>query len=297
MTPDPERQKARVGAAYALAAFGCWGALPIFFKSLAYVPALELLAQRTVWSLVLLIPLAWIVGRSGDLKAALRSPRARRWLTLSTLLLGINWAIYIWAVNDDRLLETSLGYFINPLVNVALGLAFLGERLRPWQWAAIALASAGVVNEALALGVMPWVSLAIAATFGFYGLVRKTAPIDAISGLAVEVMFLTPLALAYLVWLGATGAGHFLTHDRFTDLMLLISGVVTTVPLLCFNQAARRLKLSTIGLFQYIGPTGHLLLAVFVYGEPMTPGRMISFGLIWAALAIYSIDAARPRAA
>ena len=293
MPVDADRRTTRIGAAYALGAFGIWGVLPVYFKALAHVPAAELLAHRIVWSLVLLVPMVWLAGRWGDLRIALRSRPARRALMASAALVGANWGLYIWAVNDGRLLETSLGYFINPLLNVALGFAFLGERLSRWQWFAIALAAAGVINQTVALGVLPWVPLAIAGTFAFYGLIRKTAPVDALSGQLVEVIFLAPAALTWLALLAIWGEFSLGAFDRGTDLLILASGIVTTVPLLCFTQAARRLKLSTVGFFQYIGPTGHLLLAVLVYGEDFTVPRMITFGLIWAALAIYTIDARR----
>jgi chloramphenicol-sensitive protein RarD len=206
--------------------------------------------------------------------------------------------VFIWAITDGRVLETSLGYYINPLVNVLLGVLVLRERLSPWQALAVALATIGVLNLAFQLGSIPWVSLTLAVSFGIYGLIRKTIRLNSIEGLFVETALIAPLALGYLIYLGVTGTGALGAHDGTTDILLLLSGVVTALPLLAFASAARRLQYTTVGFFQYIAPTGHFLLAVFVYGEAFTGAHLVTFGLIWTALAIFtaqSLHAARVR--
>jgi chloramphenicol-sensitive protein RarD len=206
--------------------------------------------------------------------------------------------VFIWATTNDRLLETSLGYYINPLVNVLLGVLVLRERLNPWQGLAVALATIGVLNLALQLGNFPWVSITLAASFGVYGLIRKTIRLNSLEGLFVETALVTPLALAYLIYLGAAGTSALGAHDRTTDILLILSGVITALPLLAFASAVRRLQYTTVGFFQYIGPTIHFLLAVFVYGEDFTGAHLVTFALIWAALAIFtaqSLSAVRRR--
>ncbi|MDA0997401.1 MAG: EamA family transporter RarD, partial [Proteobacteria bacterium] len=218
-------------------------------------------------------------------------------LALAAVLVSLNWIVFMTAVSNGFILECSLGYFINPLVNVVLGVLFLGERLTPLQWAAVALAMAGIVNLSVGLGVLPWISLTLALLFGFYGLVRKTAPIGAAGGLLAETLFLLPFALAYLGYLQWTGEAAFLAHDWGTDWLLIMAGLVTAVPLILFTAAARRLRYATVGFYQYIAPTGQFALAVLVYGETLTPAHVVTFGLIWAALAIYSVDMFRRRGA
>jgi chloramphenicol-sensitive protein RarD len=283
---------ATVGVLYGLAAYLWWGLCPIYFKAVAHVPAMEVLAHRIVWSLVLLVI---ILARRGDLIATwrqARSPRLLATLTASTLLVAVNWFTFIWAVANDRLLEASLGYFINPLVNVLLGLAILRERLRPLQWASIALATAGVAVMALRLGGLPVISLVLAVSFGLYGLLRKTAPIGGVAGLTVETGLLAPVALtALLLWngRGVLVVGHL---DRATDGLLVLSGVVTALPLIWFANAARRLRYATVGFLQYVAPSGQFLLAVLAYREPFSSAKLLAFVLIWIALGLFSLDTA-----
>ncbi len=287
-----ERERLR-GVLAALAAFGMWGFLPVYFKAVAHVPAPELLAHRTFWSVILLLALIALGRRWSALRAALAEPRVWLLLAVSTSLLVFNWLVFIWAITDGRVLETSLGYYINPLFNVLLGVMVLRERLSPWQGLAAALAIIGVLNLTFQSGTFPWVSLALASSFGLYGLIRKTIRLNSVEGLFIETALVAPLALAYLVYLSAAGTGALGAHDRTTDVLLMLSGVITALPLLAFASAARRLQYTTVGFFQYIGPTIHFLLAIFVYGEVFTGAHLITFGLIWTALAIFTADSLR----
>ena len=282
-----------LGGLSALAAFGIWGFIPVYFKAVAHVPAPELFAHRTVWSVLLLLALIALGRRWSALRAGLAERRAWLLIAVSTSLLAFNWLVFIWAINDGRVLETSLGYYINPLFNVLLGVLVLRERLNPWQGLAVALATLGVLNLTLQLGSFPWVSLALAASFGIYGLIRKTIRLNSLEGLFVETTLVAPLGLAYLIYLDAAGTGALGAHDRTTDILLILTGVVTTLPLMAFASAARRLQYTTVGFFQYIAPTGHFLLAVFVYGEAFTDAHLITFALIWTALAIFTIQSLR----
>jgi chloramphenicol-sensitive protein RarD len=287
---DRER---RLGGLSALAAFGMWGVIPVYIKAVAHVPAPELLAHRTFWSVILLLALVALGRRWRALRTALAEPRAWLLLAVSTSLLALNWLVFIWAIADGRVLETSLGYYINPLVNVLLGVLVLRERLNLWQGLAVALATIGVLNLTLQLGSFPWVSLTLAASFGIYGLIRKTIRLNSIEGLFVETALVAPLALGYLIYLGVTDTGALGAGDGATDILLMLSGVITALPLLAFASAVRRLKYTTVGFFQYIAPTGHFMLAVFVYGEVFTGAHLITFGLIWTALAIFTADSLR----
>lgn len=282
-----------VGVVYALLAYSLWGFSPIYFKAIHYVPALDVLGHRVVWSAVFLALLLGLRGRLGEVAGLLRDFSRLRWLLVSALVISANWGVYIYSVQAGRILEASLGYYINPLVSVFLGMAFLKETLRPWQWVAIALAGAGTLNMALGLGVVPWLSLFLAFSFGFYGLVRKAAPVPPLLGLLVETLLVTPVALVFLAWLDARGAGSFGNIDRYTDLMLIAASLVTALPLLWFTNGAKRLRLSTMGMFQYIAPTVQLALAVYVYGEIFTTAHALTFGLIWFALVLYTADALR----
>ena len=278
---------------YGLAAYMWWGMVPIYFKAVADVPAAEVLAHRIVWSVVLLIVLMRVYGRWRTVLEALRSRKTVITLCGTTLLLTVNWFTFIWAVAHDQVLQASLGYFINPLLSVLLGFVFLSERLRRWQMFSVALATGGVIYLTIVYGQMPIVALVLATTFGFYGLLRKTAKVDALAGLTVETVLIGPFALAYLIYLGIGGVGFFATISHGTDLLLAFSGVVTAVPLLWFANAARRLRLSTLGFLQYIAPSMQFLLAVAAYGETFTKEHSIAFTCIWTALLIYSIDTAR----
>lgn len=288
-TPLADPRSASKGVASGLAAYLWWGFAPIYFKAVASVPALEVLAHRVFWALLLLLVLVRWTGRAAVARDALRSGRTRVTLLATTALIAVNWFTFIWAVAHGRLSEASLGYFINPLVNVLLGFIFLGERLRPWQKVSVALAVVGVGYRTLAVGSIPVVTVVLALSFGFYGLLRKTVRADAIVGLSVEAGLLAPLCLAYLIVRHATGLGHFGSCWQMNALLPL-AGLITAVPLLLFTSAARRLPFTTIGFLQYLAPSLQFLLAVVAYGEPFTVVHLISFGLIWGALAIYSID-------
>ena len=281
------------GPAAAALAYILWGLFPLYIKQVAQVPVLEIVLHRSAWSLVFVLGLLVLLRRFAWLGPVLRQPRTLAIFGLSALLLAGNWLLYVWAVNNDRLLDASLGYFINPLVNVLLGYAVLHERPRPAQWAAVALAAAGVLWLALGASHVPWVSLVLALTFGFYGLLRKTAPLGAIEGLALETLLLAPLAVGGLVWLGTTGQGHFGQGDWRLDGLLLLAGPATAIPLLLFASGARRVTMATLGLLQYLGPSIQFVLGVFLYHEPFSAGRGVGFGLIWLALAVYSAESWR----
>ena len=286
--PPTERARRASGLASAVAAYGMWGLLPLYFKAMPGVGALEILAHRIAGSAVLLAAaIALWRGRAGF--ARLRAARVRV-LLATTALIAVNWGLYIWAVQAGRVLEASLGYFVNPLVNVALGVGFLREALRPWQRAAFALAGAGVLALVVSTGAVPWIALALAGSFGLYGLLRKQADVEPVGGLFAETALLAPPALALLALLAARGDGAFLRTPRET-LLLALAGVVTSVPLLAFGHAVRRLRLSTLGIVQYLAPTGQFLLAVLAFGEPFGRAQAFAFACIWGALGLYTWDA------
>ncbi|MFZ1756196.1 MAG: EamA family transporter RarD [Caldilineaceae bacterium] len=274
------------GLLYAFLAYGLWGVLPIYWKALHSVSAAAILSHRMVWSLVVVAAIlairkewAWI--RRVDRKAVLT-------FVAIALLLIVNWYTYIWAVNAGFIVESSLGYFINPLVNVLLGGIFLGERLRPVQKVAIAIAFSGVAWLTISYGALPWIALTLAFSFGFYGLLKKTAGLHALEGLGLEMAILSVPALAWLFFSGDPGSPSLLTADWHIVALLLGTGIVTSIPLLAFAAAARRLTLTTLGLMQYMAPTMQLFIGVFLYGEAFTPARAVGFVLIWIALALYS---------
>ncbi|MDO9601385.1 MAG: EamA family transporter RarD [Rhodocyclaceae bacterium] len=283
MKPNTERD----GIAAALAAYTLWGLVPVFFKQLATVPALEIIAHRVLWSLLLLGGLLAVRGRLGAAWTAARNPRILARVALAATLLTINWLVFVWAVNVNRVLETSLGYFITPLISVVLAVVVLHERLRPRQWAAVLFALMGVALEGWRSGGLPWVSLVLAGSFGLYGLLRKQLPLDAANGLLLETACAAPVAALYLLWLGS--AGQFGTTMTI-DALLIASGAVTAIPLLLFAVGARRLPLVTLGFLQYIAPSLTFLLAIFYYDEPMNLPRLLAFAAIWAGLALYSTD-------
>lgn len=278
----------RRGVIYAAAAFFIWGLFPLYWKPLHEVPALQILCHRIVWSAVFVAMILVWQRNWRWLGEALRDVHKLKIFALSSFLLSLNWLIYIWAVNENRVVEASLGYFINPLVNVLLGRFFLGERLTRTQSLAVGLATLGVAWITLGVGSLPWVALTLAGSFGLYGLLRKKAPLPSLEGLALETFMMTPPALILLFWLHSQGQGAFGTLGLGLDLLLMGAGVVTAIPLLLFASGARRLKLATVGLIQYLGPTIQLMLGVLLYGEPFGPERAIGFALIWAALALYS---------
>lgn len=269
--------------------------LPLYFKLIDAVPALEILAHRVVWSLLLLAALVTLLGRWRSIAAALADRRTIALLAASAMLIATNWLIYIWAVQNDHVLEASLGYFINPLVNVALGVAVLGERLRRTQAIAVGIAAVGVAAMALSGGGLILISLGLALSFGLYGLARKVAPVDPLGGLLIETGLLGPLALGWLAWTAAQGTLMFGAQagGAGLDALLLLSCVITAAPLLLFAAAAKRMDYATLGLFQYIAPTLQFLQAVLLFGEPMRPIHFLTFGCIWGGLALYAWDSLR----
>lgn len=282
---------ALVGVLNALGCFSIWGLFPIYFKILHQVSALEVLAHRIVWSVAVLLALILWQGQGQALLTAIRDPRRLRFYLGTTLLISVNWLLYIWAVQNNRILEASLGYYINPLVNVVLGVLFLRERLNPYRWSAVAIAAVGVLILLMGHGVFPWISLALALSFGSYGLLRKKDGHAAMLGLCVETGLMAPVALLFLLALAAQGSGAFGTRDETTDLLLVAAGLITVIPLLMFLEASRRLPLSTVGLIQYLTPTLQFLLAVVVYREDFTAIHLAAFGCIWLALVLYTADA------
>lgn len=277
------------GILAALGAYVIWGLVPIFFKQLAAVPALEIIAHRVLWSLLLVGALLAARGALGPVWRHAANPHTLARAAVSAALVMTNWLTFVWAVNQGRILETSLGYFITPLVSIVLGVAVLHERLRPRQWAAVALAFTGVAIEGGRIGGLPWVSLVLAATFGSYGLLRKQLPVDAAGGLLLETACATPFAALYLLWLGHSGS---FGHAAATDALLIASGAVTAIPLLLFAIGARRLPLTTMGFLQYLAPSLTFLVAIFLYDEPMNLARLTAFAAIWAGLALYTADMA-----
>jgi chloramphenicol-sensitive protein RarD len=279
------------GALYAALAYGTWGVLPIYWKALAGVPLVEVLAHRVFGTVIFSALLLAALRRSSELRAALRSPRECASLLASGALIAVNWGVFIWAVGAGRILETSLGYYLNPLVNVLLGTLFLRERLRRAQGISVALAGSGVLVMLSSHGELPWIALALAVSFGLYGLLHKLTNVRPIAALALETGALAPAALAYLLFATEPRGGALVTASDLARTLLVLAGPVTALPLLWFASAARRLRLSTLGLFQYLAPTLALLVAVFLYGEPFGRAHAIAFVLIWSALALYSVDA------
>lgn len=278
------------GSLYAAAAYICWGLLPIYWKSLHGVAALEILAHRMIWSLVTVFVILTIRRHWSWLPHALRDKRILATFTASALLLTINWFVYIWSVNAGHVVDASLGYFINPLVNVLLGVLLLKEQLRFWQAIAIAVALAGVIALTLSYGVVPWIALILAVTFGGYGLLRKTATLNSLEGLSLEtIVFFVP-AIAYIGYQEFSG-GAAIGHSSIGLTILLVgAGVVTTFPLLLFAAGARRIPMTTLGILQYIAPTIQFLLGILLYREPFSSRNLIGYCLIWFALAIYTMD-------
>ena len=281
------------GVVYAASAFFIWGISPIYWKALRAVPPFEIILHRIVWSFFFLVPLILVMRRWKDFVNVLKNYRALFLLLFTALIISGNWLLYIWAVNNDHLLQASLGYYISPLVNVVLGTSFLKERLRPRQILAVLLAAAGVLYLTIYYGEFPWVALALSASFGLYGLIRKTAPVGSLAGLTVETFWLSIPSLIYLFYLDSHGAGSIFRVSLELDLMLMGCALVTAIPLLFFTLGARRLYLSTVGLLQYIAPSCMFLQAVFLFREPFVKAQMVTFIFIWTALAIYSTDSVR----
>ena len=283
-------RETRQGLIYTTGAFLLWGVVPIFWKMLQQVPALEILAHRVVWGFVFVAAWMTLRQRWPELREVFRRPRTTAALLASTVFIAINWGLFIYAVNTDRVLATSLGYYINPLVNVLLGLVVLRERLNPRQWVAIGLATLAVILLTVQAGELPWISLVLPVAFGLYSLLRKTVHADAVVGLTFETAALAPLAVVFLLRQESLGVGALGRQGITVEFLLIAAGGVTAVPLILFTLGVRRIPLSTAGLLQYIAPTCTFLLAVLLYGEPFSAAHAVSFGLIWTALVIYSLD-------
>ncbi|MFA0014826.1 EamA family transporter RarD [Vibrio lentus] len=292
MTQD-EQQRTRQGILLAVAAYTMWGIAPIYFKSLSEVSPFEILSHRVVWSFFLLAFLLHMSRGWRKVRDTLTSKPKMLYLVATSTLVGANWLIFIWAVNSNHMLDASLGYYINPLINVLLGMFFLGERLRKLQWFAVSLAAIGVIIQLIAFGSVPIVAIALAFSFGFYGLLRKKVSLEAQTGLFIETLVMLPIAATYLLFIADSATSDFSMNPMQLNLLLVAAGVITTVPLLCFTGAATRLKLSTLGFFQYIGPSLMFLLAVLIYGEAFTSDKAITFAFIWGALVVFSFDGLR----
>jgi chloramphenicol-sensitive protein RarD len=279
------------GVAAALACYVLWGAFPLLFKTVADVAPIDVIAHRSIWSLAFVGIVILIAGRFGEVRAALANPRTALVLLASATLLSVNWLVFVYAVGAGRVLETSFGYFINPLVYVALGMAFLGERQNPMQALSIGIAVLAVAVQGWSLGGLPWVSLALAVSFGLYGYVRKIAPVGAAPGFLAETLIMLPFALAWLFYVGQRdGIGHFADSEL---VWLIVIGPATGAALIFFTHAAQRLRLTTLGIFQYLAPSLQFLSAVFIFGEPLDPVRLFSFALIWLSLVIFTWDSWR----
>ena len=289
--PPRSKPPSLMGLSSATLAFLIWGLSPIFYKALAHVPPFEILMHRIVWSFVFLLPLLLVLNRWKIFITSLKSKRSLGMLTVTTLLVAVNWFTFIWAINNDRIIQTSLGYYINPLVNVLLAMLFLGERLRRLQAASVLLALAGVGYLTFSIGEFPWVALILAFSFAFYGLLRKMAPVPALEGLSVETLILFAPAAGYLFYLDQHHLGSIFRISPQTDVLLIATALVTAFPLLLFTIGARLLAFITVGILQYIAPSCTFLLAVFVYHETFSRFQAITFFLIWSALSLFSIDA------
>lgn len=285
---DEGRNDALRGFVFAMSAYAMWGFLPLYMKLVAHIPATEVVAHRVLWSLPVAAVILLVLGRTSDVREALRSPRTLMMAALTAAIISCNWGIYVWAIATDRAVETALGYYINPLVSIAMAAIFLGERLNRLQIAAVCLAAVAVVVLTTDAGGLPWVSLSLALSFAAYGILRKTLPIGPSQGFFLEVLILTLPAIGYLGWLAFSGEAHFSPASP-TDMLLLIGcGPVTAIPLILFASGAKLLRYSTIGIMQYTAPTMIFLIAVFVFKEPFGGVKAIAFALIWAALALYS---------
>lgn len=286
----PATAQARSGALAAALCYFLWGLVPLYWRQLSTINPVELIAHRHVWSLVFLVALIGVQGGFGDVRAALRSRRALARNFVSALFLTANWLVYVWGVNTGHVIETSLGYFLVPLVNVAAGRFILHEHLRRAQWIAIGLAATGVALMIFQLGRPPWIALVLAGTWGAYSLMRKQSTLGAITGLTLETLLLAPIAIGFLAWQHHTGEGALGRVDVRTHALVLSAGVITAIPLLLFAYGARRIRLSTLGLLQYLAPSVQLVLGIWVFHEAFSRSRVLSFAFIWAALALYTAD-------
>lgn len=278
------------GIWYGIAAYAMWGFFPIYWKLLHEVPALQLLGHRIVWSFLLLLAFIFITKRWKDFRSAAFNGKTLRIYTVAGVLLSLNWLIYVWGVNAGFIVETSLGYFINPLLSVLFGVIFLREKLRPMQWLPVVIAAIGVTYLTVTYGRLPWIALSLAVTFGLYGLVKKLSPLGSVFGLTLETGIVFPIAIIYLTVLQAGDSGAFLHDGTTVDLLLVGAGIVTTIPLLMFASAAKQIPLNMIGVLQYFAPTIQFLIGVFIYREPFDHTRLIGFSIVWLALIIFWVE-------
>ncbi len=290
----PEADTGR-GFLLALAAYLLWGAMPVYMKALAHVPTLEVLAHRVIWSVPVALVILLVLGRTRELRIALRQPRTLLMAGLTATLVSVNWGVYVWSIQNDQALEAALGYYINPLFSIALGAVLLGERLSRLQWVAVGLAGAAVAVITIEAGRLPVVALALTLSWGFYAFFKRSLPVGPNQGFTLEVILLTPLALAYLGWVGARGDLFMLEAGPVDMALLLGCGVVTAVPLMLYANGAKGLRLSTIAVMQYLTPTLVMLQAVLIFSEPVALGKAIAFPLIWAALVLYTREVLRLR--
>ncbi|TKB45520.1 EamA family transporter RarD [Thalassotalea mangrovi] len=288
-----QHNQTKSGVINAICAYTLWGIAPIYFKLIQHISASEILMHRIVWSFALLALIILVMGKWSKVQTILSQPKTLMWLGGTALILAANWLIFIWAVNNGHILEASLGYYINPLLNVALGMIFLGERLSKWQIVSVALALIGVMIQLLSLGSVPVIALSLAASFGIYGLLRKKLMVDSLAGLFVESAWLLPIALLYWMVFLNSPTSNFANNPMDLNTLLIAAGIVTTAPLLFFTGAAKRLTLATLGFFQYIGPSIMFVIAISVYQEPLVMEKLVTFGFIWSALVIYSLDSYR----
>lgn len=288
-----DNNEAKKGVIFAILAYTMWGLAPLYFKQLQAVPAYEILAHRALWSCVLIAGLLSVFKLWPQVKAIVKKPKYMMVLFGTAALISVNWLVYIWAVNSNHLLDASLGYFINPIINVLLGMVFLSEKLRKLQWVAVTLAAIGVLVQVVTIGYLPWVALVLSCSFGLYGLIRKKLHLNALVGLLIETMLMLPVAAIYLFVIADTPTSDLASNTWVLNITLLSAAIITTVPLLCFNNAAIRLPLSTLGFFQYIGPSIMFILGVTLYGEKILPETLTTFLFIWAALVVFSFDGLR----
>jgi chloramphenicol-sensitive protein RarD len=289
----PENSIDRSALFAAIGAYTIWGFLPLFLKQLSVVPALEIIAHRVIWAVPVLLVIMAFRKQFGEFRRVISSYQSLRWMLVSAVLISANWLVFVWAVNSGHILAVSLGYYLNPLLNVLVGTLFLGERLNRTQWGAVAIACFAVAVLAGGAFNTLWISLSLAGSFCAYGVVRKYAPVGAIPGLAIETILLLPAAIGAIIWFADHGPAQYWTGDIRISLLLVASGAITAIPLLLFATAARRMSYSALGFIQYIGPTVQFLLGIFLYKEPLSGVRLVAFALIWCALAIFSWDAVR----
>lgn len=290
-----ESETSRAGLLFGITCYTLWGVFPLYFVQLDFAPALEIVAHRIIWSFLFCLALLVVTRRLPEFIAVLRNPRQLGALAIAAALIACNWLVYVYATNNGQVLQASLGYFINPLLTIMLGVVLLRERLRPAQWVAVAIGLVAIIVIAVGQGGLPWLALALAFSFGFYGLTKKFAGrhVAPIPSLAIETLVLTPLALLVLAWMTQHGQSHFTLHGSASALLLMSTGIATTIPLTTFAAAARRLPLRTLGMLQYIGPILQFIIAVAIAHEPMSPSRWLGFALIWVALTLVTVDAIR----